>query len=993
MEKESTSPKLSALRYKEASCFGFISGYVHLTCSIFYVLSIAVVISLIPQPLSAQIRLVKDITTGHQVPDPWDFFNMNEGHGSRAFFVGRGSELWTSDGTNAGTKVIKRFEAIKELEVINGVAYISAQTTELGFELWRSDGTAQGTVLLKDIYPAEGSSTPLFLTNVNGTLYFSANNKTQSRELWKSDGTSSGTTLVKDLYPGGTGSNPADLTAVGNKVFFIANTPGPGYELWTSDGSDAGTVLVKDISPGTTGSSIEDMTVSGGWLYFSAQSPGQGRQLWKSDGTTAGTSIVKQINTSGSAQVADITDVDGVVFFQATDGVHGVELWRSDGTSSGTFMVADINEPLRNFSSVNGKLFFMTGSWAPNGSIWVSDGTTGGTQQVTSPTTHPNLFLKEDQIFYDINGSAYFFGGNNTTLQRSMYKISPDYQVSIVRKDVPWDEEDFYDAVRMIEFTNINGIHHFIAEGYYWRTDGTTHGTYRLRTICCGASSNPQNPTDVDGTLFFTTVSPLGLWKTNGDASSTYKVIDSISAGESGSLGNQLFLRARAFDNLGGVSTLWVSDGTTSGTYELSSEAIEPFTFQTAGDNLFFYAETTQYGRELWKTDGTAQGTMMVKDIYPGSSSGSHTGIIALGDKVIFGAVSPEYGRELWVSDGTAAGTHIVKDIVPGSGNAWPEPVTSLNEYFYFLAGDAGGPLGVELWKTDGTPENTSLVKDIRGNDTGEFPERDIRGGVATSDWLFFAAIDSLDKHGIWKTDGTEENTTKVITLEPETEHLPWLIGATESHALFVREFESKLELWVADADTARLLSSIDNQAFFYVDAVRKGNVFYFITGPTYYLDPDPKKLWRTDGTVEGTYQIPFYGDPSQLKRSGDHVYLIGRANKEGYELFVIEENVSAASTRTVAVVKPVQMEEDRSIVSTYPNPVVQSFRLKVDGPVDGTFRLDIMNVNGASILSDRLKYQTENEFEVSTWPAGMYILRINAGDRLITKKVLKMRD
>ncbi len=74
---------------------------------------------------------------------------------------------------------------------VNGTLFFSAYDPGNGYELWKSNGTAAGTTLVKDIYPAS-SSTPTRLTDVNGTLFFSAGDATNGWELWKSDGTAAG---------------------------------------------------------------------------------------------------------------------------------------------------------------------------------------------------------------------------------------------------------------------------------------------------------------------------------------------------------------------------------------------------------------------------------------------------------------------------------------------------------------------------------------------------------------------------------------------------------------------------------------------------------------------------------------------------------------------------------------------------------------------------------------------------------------------------------
>jgi ELWxxDGT repeat protein len=169
----------------------------------------------------------------------------------------------------------------QSLTNVNGTLFFRAYDGTYGSELWKSDGTSAGTMIVKDINPGLGNSGPGNLTNVNGSLFFSADNGTNGQELWKCDGAPAGTVmLVKDIYPGSGNSSLSNLANVNGTLFFKADDGTNGRELWKSDGTTAGTVMVKNINPGAGNSSPEYLTNVNGVLFFSADDGTNGYELW-----------------------------------------------------------------------------------------------------------------------------------------------------------------------------------------------------------------------------------------------------------------------------------------------------------------------------------------------------------------------------------------------------------------------------------------------------------------------------------------------------------------------------------------------------------------------------------------------------------------------------------------------------------------------------------------------------------------------------------------
>ena len=396
----------------------------------------------------------------------------------------------------------------QELINVNNIVFFSALESVNGRELWKSDGTTAGTTIVKDIYPA-GSSNPQHLINVGGVVYFIANNNTNGYELWKSDGTTAGTVLVKDINPGLANSNPDNLTNVNGTLFFSAFDGTNGIELWKSDGTTAGTVMVKDIYSGAGHSQPQYLCNSDGVLFFSADNGAtNGIELWKSDGTTAGTVMIKDIKSgTGNSNPAKITKVGNIVFFTATEGTYGVELWKSDGTTAGTVLVLDINTGVTAsdpdyLTDVDGTLFFAANKSGQGAELWKSDGTGAGTVLVKD--IRSGTQGSTPQFITNVNGTV-FLSATDGTVGQELWKSDGTTAGTVLVKDIKTGAGGSFPD----KLCNLNGILFFQSDDgingiELWKSDGTTAGTLLIQDIRTGvANANPMYLLAVEGELFF----------------------------------------------------------------------------------------------------------------------------------------------------------------------------------------------------------------------------------------------------------------------------------------------------------------------------------------------------------------------------------------------------------------------------------------------------------------------------------------------------------
>lgn len=391
--------------------------------------------------------------------------------------------------------------------------------------------------------------------------------------------------------------------------------------------------------------------------------------------------LVKDINPSGSGNPGDLLAVDNRLVFSADDGVNGQELWISDGTTDGTQMIVDIYPgPMGSFPWQFCRAGF-------SGVYFTADDGIHGTELWSSTLTALGTALAAD-----ISPQ----GGSNPG------NLAP------------------YG----------NGLVFSAADGVHGREPWLFNGTQATLILDIydmppNFSSGPSEFTPFDGSMFFLATDHghgRELWRTNGTLADTYLVKDiyqSIGNGAGGNLvvqGGRLYFGGEGPGLVGehyGLE-LWSTDGTEEGTQMVIDlvpgvAGSNPTNLTLSGSGIFYWANTPEFGSELWIYG--AEGVKKVTDIGPGTGSSFNTGrMIAFQSGVVFVAQDPDHGAELWRSI-NGQGAFLLKDIRPGGLNSLPDKFTVVDGYLYFSADD--GIHGRELWRTDGTEAGTELVADV----------------------------------------------------------------------------------------------------------------------------------------------------------------------------------------------------------------------------------------------------------------------------------------
>jgi trimeric autotransporter adhesin len=801
---------------------------------------------------TAQLRLVKDFAASIDSTygsDPAFLTEFNNGVIFSARHNTSGVELWYSNGTKEGTILITDINPVGNSYPSNPLYYsanaIPLQNGELpfaklddkiffvandgvhGFELWESDGTPAGTRLVKDIYPGFNSSSIKWMLVMGSALYFSANDGVAGEELWKSDGTLSGTVLFKDINVGPASGSPVGLTLLENKFVFAADNGTTGSEPWISDGNPASTFLLVDAFPGSSAYSAIEVFGKDSQFYI-----GKYPTLIKSNGTPEGTTVLPSALEGGLRAVYNNTA------FYSRVNEEG-KLYYTNGSASGYYT---LYEPMENVqysdpycAVVGGELFFGYGysdfTAVSDESQYYDEGI-----EILKYDPEEDYFYQFASFNNSINVDEYRegCGVNNMILRDGKYYIEFYWAYGSILALKKPDPSSLLDPVAnslsgiYVAFIDDNILSSAKLMNFQYKEDwelflNNSNGTLKLTDNHGTASSLFYNYATLNENLLFqvyTPDSPFTAYRSDGY---TATVVGLPAWNEIIAVNGSLY-----FNLPNTADGLWKSDGTTATVLA----AKDVFHLMSFNHELFFLVNDSGSGLQLWKTDGSAGGDVMVKELNEEFTYSSIMKHVVFDQHLLFTVANADGTSALWRTDGSSNGTTLIKNF----GYAYDGFnffIFKEQVYFNVVTGSYNN-----LWRTDGTlsgtevvvenaSENGALMYPLASNDSYLFyfmsgpglgnlysfdgnasqvlTSGSIYGGVY--DLKFVSAGKAIFSKGVelWVTEGTPETTTKIHEFSPQlSPRSPMVMKVVDGKAILNGiDVEHGHEIWISDGTGA----------------------------------------------------------------------------------------------------------------------------------------------------------------------------------------------
>jgi ELWxxDGT repeat protein len=362
--------------------------------------------------------------------------------------------------------------ATKNLFAFNDELYFTGTTTQRGTELWKI-GPTGGTVLVEDANPGTVSSDPQLIGIAGTQRFLFAATSPDGREFWISQGVAGNTQPVGNLNPGATYANPvldnsapifmtdsllvqADSLAfwvydiheqtseflfqhpdykktniafeqaqsLGGSGAMIQIANGNVDELWVTNGIDPVWKLLEN-------SNVVEIGQFSGAPLFAATVANGCTKLYIHQGTQADAPVALiPTGDKTSCLQTGFRPYRNKVYFASQNGTNGKHtLWETNGTLAGTKMFLDVagGDPsisLQMLWEFNGELYFIVKS-SGQSDLWKTDGTIAGSDYLltlstsnfplVTSTTSTALGTDAYFTFYDLDANASSLVATNGT--------------------------------------------------------------------------------------------------------------------------------------------------------------------------------------------------------------------------------------------------------------------------------------------------------------------------------------------------------------------------------------------------------------------------------------------------------------------------------------------------------------------------------------------------------------------------------------------------
>lgn len=876
-----------------------------------------------------------------------------------------------------GTGTLVRLGELASTGANGGIPYFTALGDRVIFlhrdanydsQLYATDGT-EGSLTFLTALPAGESVTEV--KALAGHLFYGFGyrpGKTSPYVL--TDGTPAGSHL---RYPEGNAQAISNPTPFGNGgiVSVIGSVGSANYLL---DPSDASLRLLRDTLAGLPSGTLGNFTPSGDRVLFTRVTAESAHQVWQIDTATHAVDSLFELFPENSREAILDTKAFGeqLVLLSLNFSARTYSVVAADlRTGSSAVLLDSIlniyrTDWLTHLEKLGDNYYFKARRGNEDQRLWRSAGLATATPAIEEIVS-TDLFFDDDRLA--VLNDRLYYTAVDATYGEEVFSLGEEDTEARLLLDAN-DSENGSDPVVLgslqdaLIFTAGAGC----TGRELFATRGTPASSELLRDLNEGAgTTNIYSAVRVQDELVFSAESDdwFRLYATDGTTAGT-RILDS------------------AFHATNRESLRWSAPGVLE-------------------DRVLAMGYVQEVGQALYATDGVDDSLRLVKVIEPSFGlNGSVPGFFNLSDIVLFTTATAVNGQELWRTDGTAEGTYMIKDIRQVYENSVVfhiNNVVVIGDLAYFTANDGGG---VRMWRTDGTEAGTYMVSNPA------FPYANPQAAFAYGGKTYFVAGQGAERR-LFETDGTAANLRYAELLPPTTSFRSMgNFTVLRDRLLFIgNTATSGSELWVVEDATSQavlladLVTGPDGSFPRHLTPLNDSLLLFSASLPEV-----GRELWSTDGTPGGTRLVADMNpgtasaDPGPFTVFGDYAYFPADAGVLGQELYRYgtvttgEEDESGTAHLACALPSDTStavVELPELHVAIFPNPAVHSLRLRLERPVPVSVVL--ADAAGRSVLR-REGDAAEYEIAVDRLPAGTYTLNVapRAGGRAVSRRVLVVR-